>query len=126
LGKIRILIIDNIGMLARVYRYADAAIVGGAFGKGLHNILEAAAFGMPVLFGPKHDKHPEGAESMDSGFGFECSDFDSFERNLKNAIGNAEFRAEAAEKARNYVKQNSGATATVLGYLVELRKEGQE
>ncbi len=51
LSKTNILVIDNIGMLSRLYRYADIALVGGGFGKGLHNILEAAVFGIPVFYG---------------------------------------------------------------------------
>lgn len=115
--KARFLVVDRIGLLAGLYRYGDAAIIGGAWGKGLHNMLEAAAWGMPILFGPKHQKFPEAAESMEAGFGFECTDFDSFEKHLKMALGNPESRAEAAEKARNFVRRKAGATAAVVEYL---------
>ncbi|MBL7812755.1 MAG: hypothetical protein JNL57_11075 [Bacteroidetes bacterium] len=117
LSKLRFLVVDSIGLLAQIYRYGDVALIGGAWGKGLHNILEAAAFGMPILFGPKHQKHPEAAEALDSGFALECTDFDSFERNLKNTMGNPELRAEMAGKSRDWVRRNSGVTSKVAAYL---------
>ena len=60
--KANVLIIDNIGILANAYRYADIAYIGGAFDKGLHNILEAAVFGCPIIFGPNYQNFPEASE----------------------------------------------------------------
>ncbi len=120
--KVRFLIVDVIGVLAPMYRYADVVVIGGAWGKGLHNMLEAAVWGMPVLFGPKHQKFPEAAESIEAGFGFECTDYDSFERNLKNALGNPESRAAAAQKSRDFVTGRAGATSAVVAHIETLRK----
>lgn len=117
--KAKFLVVDRIGLLAGLYRYGDAAIIGGAWGKGLHNMLEAAAWGMPILFGPKHQKFPEAAESMEAGFGFECTDFDTFEKHLKMALGDPEARTEAAEKARLFVSKKAGATDAVVSYLID-------
>lgn len=121
--KAAFLVVDVIGMLASMYRYAEVAVIGGAWGKGLHNMLEAAVWGMPVIFGPKHQKFPEAAESIEAGFGFECSDFDSFERHLKNALGNTERRQEAAEKAGKFVASRAGATTAVVEYLASLKAD---
>jgi 3-deoxy-D-manno-octulosonic-acid transferase len=119
-SKIKILVVDRIGLLNTAYQYADAAIIGGAFGKGLHNMLEAAVWGMPILFGPKHQKFPEAQESIDAGFGFECKDYDAFEKYLKNALGNPEIRSEAALKSQRFVQHKAGATQQVLHYLENL------
>ena len=117
LSKKRILIIDNMGLLSRIYRYANAAVIGGAWGKGLHNILEAATFGMPILFGPKHEKFPEAAEGIEAGFCLSAKDYHDFEIHLNRMLGNREWREEAAEKSRKFVHAKSGATQRVLEYL---------
>lgn len=116
-SKNKILVIDNIGLLSRIYRYGNAAVIGGAWGKGLHNILEAAAFGMPILFGPKHQKFPEAAEGIEAGFCFTAKTYNEFEVSLNRMLGNIEWREEAANKSRDYVKSKSGATEIVLDYL---------
>lgn len=74
----RVLILDCIGVLADAYRFGNMAYVGGGFGTGLHNILEPAAFGLPVLFGPVHEKFPEAQEFIEDGIGKECTDINSF------------------------------------------------
>lgn len=116
-NKHKILVMDNIGFLSRIYRYGDAAVVGGAWGKGLHNILEPAAFGMPVLFGPKHQKFPEAEEAIDAGFAFGAKDYDEFEVFLNRMLGNVEWRHEASNKAREFVKRSSGSAGVVMKYL---------
>lgn len=109
-GGKNILIIDNIGMLMAVYALGKLAYVGGAFGRGLHNILEPAAFGLPVLFGPKHDKFPEARALEAAGGG-------------KMIRNRAEFRAafqqftsekDRAAFARIFVSSRTGATAAIL------------
>jgi len=116
-GKNKILIIDNMGLLSRIYQYADIGIIGGAFGKGLHNVLEAATFGMPILFGPKHQKFPEAAEGIEAGFCFSAKNYAEFEMHLNRMLGNAEWRQETANKAIEYVVKKSGATEIVMDYL---------
>lgn len=116
-NKHKILIIDNVGLLSRIYRYGNVAVIGGAWGKGLHNILEPAAFGMPIIFGPKHQKFPEAQEAIDAGFAFGVKDYDEFEITLNRMLGNIEWRQEAAKKAREFVTQNSGSAEVVLKYL---------
>lgn len=115
-NKHKILVVDNMGLLSRIYRYGNAAVIGGAWGKGLHNILEAAAFGMPILFGPKHAKFPEAAESIEAGFAFGVKDYNEFEVALNRMLGNVEWRKEASEKAVAFVKMNSGSAELVMKY----------
>jgi 3-deoxy-D-manno-octulosonic-acid transferase len=117
ISKAKILIVDCIGVLNGIYAYADMAIIGGAFGKGLHNMLEAASRGIPILFGPKHQKFPEALESIEAGFGYECEDYNIFEKHLKSGLGNPEFREYAGKKATQYITSKAGATANVMGYL---------
>jgi 3-deoxy-D-manno-octulosonic-acid transferase len=117
ISKAKILIVDCIGVLNGIYAYADIAIIGGAFGKGLHNMLEAASRGIPILFGPKHQKFPEALESIEAGFGYECEDYNIFEKHLKSGLGNPEFREYAGKKAQQYITSKAGATAHVMGYL---------
>jgi 3-deoxy-D-manno-octulosonic-acid transferase len=118
--KHRILVIDNVGLLSRIYRYGNAAVIGGAWGKGLHNILEPAAFGLPVLFGPKHQKFPEAQEAIDAGFASSAKDYEEFERHLNRMIGNIEWRQEASKKATDFVKKNSGSAHVVMEYFRSL------
>jgi 3-deoxy-D-manno-octulosonic-acid transferase len=117
ISKAKILIVDCIGKLNGIYAYADVAIIGGAFGKGLHNMLEAASRGIPVLFGPKHQKFPEAQESIEAGFGYECEDYNTFEKHLKSGLGNPEFREYAGNKAKQYIASKAGATGHVMEYL---------
>lgn len=82
----QVVILDSIGQLAQCYRYGTMAIIGGAFGKGLHNTIEAAAFGLPVIFGPNYQKFPEAQQFIDAGFGFSVTDIESFSRVLINLM----------------------------------------
>lgn len=75
-----VLLIDNIGILMHLYQYADVAYIGGAFGKGLHNILEPASFGVPVIFGNKYSKFPEAYQFIDAKIGFSINDSNEFSK----------------------------------------------
>lgn len=118
-SKNKILVIDNVGMLSAIYQYADAAVIGGAWGKGLHNILEAAAFGMPVVFGPKHQKFPEAQEAIDAGFACSAKDYAEFEIGLNKMLGNKDWRMEVSLKAKEFVKKNTGSTDVVMNYFTQ-------
>lgn len=110
----RVLIIDNIGMLSSAYRYAYLVAIGGGFGKGIHNILEAACWNIPVFFGPEHQKFREAVDLIAIG-GARCyTSYDEFEKILNNWIDDEIKYKEAAEKAGNYVRKNSGATEKIL------------
>ena len=80
----RVMIIDNIGMLSSAYRYAYIAEVGGGFGKGIHNVLEPACWGIPVLFGPEHLKFREAVDLIAAGGAVSFKDYSEFEGILNN------------------------------------------
>ncbi len=110
----RVLIIDNIGMLSSVYRYAYIAAVGGGFGKGIHNILEAVCWGIPVVFGPNHKKFREAVELINLK-GARCfSTFEEFSVIIDNWLSDQEDYLKSAEIAGNFVKENAGATDKIL------------
>jgi 3-deoxy-D-manno-octulosonic-acid transferase len=107
-GSADILIIDNIGMLMHLYQYADIAYVGGAFGSGLHNVLEPACFGVPVIFGPKHDKFREAQDFIDHEIGYAIEDrsaFDSIFSDLQ--------RQDKKRAIQNFMKDRTGATEII-------------
>ena len=114
----RILIIDNIGMLSSAYRYASIAEIGGGFGKGIHNVLEAACWGIPVLFGPNHKKFREAVEllSLDGARSF--SSFEEFSEIIDNWLSDKNEYSKSAGNALKYVRENTGATGKILSKLV--------
>lgn len=111
----QVLFIDNIGMLSSLYQFAKVAYIGGAFGKGLHNILEAIGFGIPVIFGKvkKAGKFPEALQSQQQGCGFEVKD----EAELKaifDQLENEEPYQKAVKSAKNWVEMNLGAADRII------------
>ena len=114
----RVMIIDNMGMLSSAYKYAAIAEVGGGFGKGIHNILEAACWGIPVIFGPNHKKFREATDLMKLG-GARCfNTFNEFSKILDNLLSDSDMYSGSAKLAAGYVKQNTGATAKIIAKLV--------
>lgn len=114
LKNARTLIIDNIGMLSSLYRYGEVAYIGGGFGTGLHNILEAVAFGLPVIFGPVHDKFPEAAELISKGGAFSVADSDGFKNAFRLIVSDPSLYQMASMVCRNYVRDRAGATNKIL------------
>ena len=116
LAEYQVLLIDNIGMLSRLYRYGEFAYVGGAFGKGLHNILEAASYGIPIFFGNKsYQKFKEANDLIMRGGAFEISDFADLKRQYE-LVNMPETFLLACEVTRSYVEENVGATDKIMGY----------
>jgi 3-deoxy-D-manno-octulosonic-acid transferase len=112
----QIMIIDNIGMLGRLYKYGEFAFVGGAFGKGLHNILEAACYGIPIFFGDKnYQKFQEAVDLINRGGAFEVSDYLDFKHKYE-MINLPQTFLLACEVTRQYVEENLGATEKVMVY----------
>jgi len=109
-----ILIIDNIGMLSSVYAYADVAYIGGGFGAGIHNTLEAAVYGIPVIFGPKYQKFEEAKELIKRKAGFSISNKDEFSKLLQNFIQDLNLKMQSGKNAEIYIKENIGATEKIL------------
>lgn len=115
----QVLIIDNIGILSSLYRYGKVAYIGGGFGKGIHNILEAAAFGIPVMFGPNHNKFQEALDLVNQGGAFAISDFNSIKIRLDTLFTDQKFLIESGLIAENFVKQNVGATDKILSHMLK-------
>lgn len=104
------LIVNNIGMLSSLYQYGKVAYIGGGFGTGIHNTLEAAAFGLPVIFGPKYDKFQEAKDLIALGAAKSISTADA----LINAFDNLAANGNAANEARKYVADQKGATDEII------------
>jgi 3-deoxy-D-manno-octulosonic-acid transferase len=110
----RVLIMDNIGMLSSAYRYAYIAEIGGGFGKGIHNILEPACWGIPVLFGPKHENFKEAVDLLISGGAKSFRTYDEFKGLLELWLSNEKIYTNSAQTASEYVKENAGATEIII------------
>jgi len=110
----RVLIIDNIGILSSAYRYAYIAEVGGGFGKGIHNILEPACWGIPVLFGPNYKRFREAVELTELGGAWSFRKYEDFERIMEQLITDEALYKEAASAAGKYVRENTGATRKII------------
>ncbi len=115
-----ILWIDNIGMLNNLYRYGHVAMVGGGFGKGIHNIQEPGIWAIPILFGPKHHKFGEAKALIELGAGFEISDYQHFKEVMTMLKDNSEKRLGLGRKAAQYFEAQSGATHSILQRLESL------
>jgi 3-deoxy-D-manno-octulosonic-acid transferase len=118
----RVLLIDNVGMLSVLYRYATVTYVGGGFGKdGIHNILEPATYGKPVLFGPVFHKFPEAAALIAAGGGISIHDLGTFDAQVEKLLLDGPARLKTGALAKNYVAENKGATGKILQYIQEKR-----
>ena len=113
-----ILIIDSIGMLNKIYYYADIALIGGAFGAGLHNILEALAYSAPVFFGPKTQKFPEAQQALDAGCGFQIDNETTFVNEVKMLLESSEQLQECRRKSGAFIQSNAGATGIIMGSVI--------
>lgn len=110
----QVLIIDTMGMLASMYQYATVAYIGGAFGHGLHNILEALTFGKPVCFGPKYQKFQEAKDILALGGGFTYTHPDHLLRQLRLWLDDESAYRSASGTCLDYVNRNIGSTQTIL------------
>lgn len=118
----KVLIIDNYGMLSRLYYYGYVAFVGGGFEKlGVHNVLEAAVYGKPVLFGPYYEKYFEAIELVDTGGAIEVKDEVGLLAAINVLLQDANKYEACCERSYNYVSANQGATEKIAGYIQEKR-----
>ncbi len=113
----RVLVVDNIGLLSKLYRYATVAYIGGGFGVGIHNTLEAVTFGKPVLFGPKYHKFQEAHDLIARGGGFSHADGAELEQHLKTLLSHPDALAAASQACLNYMRENLGSTDTILNHI---------
>ena len=109
-----VLIIDCFGLLSSMYNYGDVAYIGGGFGVGIHNTLEAAVWNMPVIFGPNNKKFQEAQGLLKSGGGFEINTYEDFSGLMTSLMNDETFLKQAGDKAGAFVAHLAGATDKVL------------
>ncbi len=117
LSECEVLIIDCIGILSAIYRYGDVAYIGGGFGAGIHNTLEAAVYGVPVIFGPNHKAFREAIALREAGGAFAYSTAEELKELLDTLLNSAEIREAAGSVARDFVLEHKGATEIILNSL---------
>jgi 3-deoxy-D-manno-octulosonic-acid transferase len=113
-----VLIIDNIGMLSSAYRYAYIAAIGGGFGKGIHNILEPACWGIPVIFGPKYENFKEAVDLLAAGSARSFTNIYEFKEIMDLWLSDEKIYTISAQLASNFVKENTGATEIIMQELI--------
>ncbi len=112
-----ILIIDRMGILSKLYRYADLAYIGGGFGRSVHNVLEAAVYGIPLIFGPKHKKSLEALELLELNAALTVNNQRSFKAALRK-YSNEDERMNAGRKANQYIMNHIGGTEQITRFLL--------
>ncbi len=118
LSSAQVFIVDTIGVLSKIYSYADVAYVGGAMGNtGLHNTLEPAIFGVPIIIGNNHSKFPEAKSMIDNGGMFSISTQKEFNTVLSELIKNESRRVNSGKENSDFIKKNQGAVIQILDYL---------
>jgi len=109
-----VLIIDCFGLLSSIYHYGQLTYVGGGFGVGIHNVLEAAVWDVPVIFGPKNEKFQEAQGLKRAGGGFDITDYEDFCRIMNRFADEPDCMKQAGQRAGAFVKSMTGATAKIL------------
>lgn len=108
------LIVDSFGLLSSIYRYGDLAYIGGGFGAGIHNVLEAAVYGIPVIFGPKYQKFKEARDLLQVGGAFSITDEKTFESKMEELSTYRDLLEAAGAAAGDFVKSNIGTTNRII------------
>jgi len=114
-----VLLIDQLGLLGRLYKYADIAFIGGGFGSGLHNVLEPAAYGIPVIYGSGYGKFIEAVELLKAKGSFSVSSSKEFDEIVLKLIDDNKTLSNAGAASRGYVENSKGATALIASRLME-------
>lgn len=117
-ADVQTIIIDSFGLLSSLYRYGDIAIVGGGFGAGIHNINEAAVYGIPVLFGPRHEKFKEAADLIECGGAFEYNTAADISGILDRALADKQWRDKASKAAGSYISSHLGASDRIYPSII--------
>lgn len=110
MGEIRGIIVDSFGKLSTLYRFADIAYIGGGFGAGIHNLNEAAVYGIPVIFGPNHAKFKEASDLIACGGGFSVAGREEFDETIDALLQSPSSLKESGAAAGKYIRDNLGAT----------------
>ncbi|MCB2410240.1 3-deoxy-D-manno-octulosonic acid transferase [Hymenobacter lucidus] len=116
-GQYKVLLMDNVGLLSQLYRFGHFAYIGGAFGKGLHNTLEAAAFGLPLFFGPTYEKFQEAIDLVEMGCAFPVRTAQELEIAFAPLFYQEANRLVVQDLSLEYVHQKAGATAIIMRWL---------
>lgn len=116
-NKYDCLIIDSIGLLSKIYYYSNICYVGGGFGKGIHNVLEAAVFGKPVIFGKNYKKFTEAKELIEIGGAFTINNFVDLIQKVNKLINEDNFYNNCCNNSYNYVKSKKGGTEKIISFL---------
>lgn len=114
-----VLIMDNIGMLSSIYKYGKVAYVGGGFGAGIHNTLEPAVYGMPVIFGPRYEKFHEAKELIHSHAAISIKNYSQLKNTLDRLISDKHMLDIYAKNAKNYVQEHTGATKCIFSHTMK-------
>ena len=125
-SQLSCLVIDSFGMLSSLYRYGQIAMVGGGFGAGIHNVNEAAVYGIPVIFGPKHAKFREANDLIACGGAFEVNGPEDFNRVMQDLCCNPAQRQRAGQIAGNYIRTHLGATQFIYDNIFPRHKRNQK
>ena len=122
IGNGNAVIIDSIGLLSAIYKYGTIAYIGGGFGSGIHNTLEPAVYGMPVIFGPEHKKFREAIGLCGANAAKSIQNFNDLESILNKLIEDRDLLATMSQNADQFVKENAGATELILTEIQKLPK----
>ena len=114
-AKADCLIVDCFGLLSSIYRYGEVAYVGGGFGVGIHNVLEAAVYGVPVFFGPNNHRFQEARQLLDAGGGIEVTDEASFRTEMDKLLTDETYLTDCGHRAGTYAHGHAGASDKILG-----------
>ena len=120
LNDAKVFILNTIGVLSKVYSYADITYIGGGFGAGIHNTLEAVTFGNPVVFGPKYKKFQEAVDLIEVGGGFTIANQHEFNEIMNQLMNDENFRNDVGKKAGDFVQNSPNATKMIMDYLKEI------
>ena len=122
LEEFDVFIIDTIGLLTKIYSYADIAYVGGAFKTGLHNILEPAVFGIPIVIGPKYNKFQEAVDLVARKGAYSINNQAAYQEIMQNLVSDASFRTTTGNINTNSVTENAGAINSIMHYIEKTTK----
>ena len=115
-----IILVDSVGQLSALYYYADLAYVGGAFGKGVHNVMEPSALGVPAIFGPGYQNSPEAVQLISQGQAYSIHDRAEFESLIMDLLDHAERREHIGQQAAAYIESKAGASAACFDLIKEM------
>jgi len=114
MNKVEVLLIDSIGLLSSIYRYADVAYIGGGFGVGIHNTLEAVIYNIPVVFGPNYQKFNEAVSLVEQRVAYPIQNYQQLEETFNKLIFEEVLRAEISKSSDLFTQSNLGATENIL------------